>query len=428
MRPNPSLVRAVPVLVLLAACGDQPEPALRVGEVGFAEEEVAALSPEAREQLVAITALGAAVAENRVDSLVAPLVEREVERARLVSLPYHLGAAASGVGEEELRAAYAASPELELSVRHVVRLVPGYASADRRAEARATAAEVERRARAGEDFAALAGEFSEEPGAAERGGLLQPGREGTWVGPFWEAARALQPGEVSGVVETEYGYHVLRLDERRVLPFEEAARLPLLRALVPAPRAISAMEEWIAARPPVVLDPPALLEARRALGEGVLPDSTPLATSPEGGVYTGRDLAASWAALDPGERQTLSAADDAAFGQWVENDAREALWADQARRLDADPPADARAQATARWGQRVAQWAAAFGFEPRMSAEAVRAAALRGLSSGAQEARIARQEMAGLVPFLRAFYTVSGSAASPAAESSSAMRNSESSR
>ena len=55
------------------------------------------------------------------------------------------------------------------------------------------AEEARQRALAGEDFAALAGEYSEEPGAAERGGLLQPGREGTWVDPFWQAALALVP-------------------------------------------------------------------------------------------------------------------------------------------------------------------------------------------------------------------------------------------
>src|SRR5690606_30612099 len=175
--------------------------------------------------------------------------------------------------EEALREEYAREPEWELTVRHVVRLVPRWASEEERAEARRVAAEAGRRAGAGEDFAALAAEYSEEPGAAERGGLLQPGREGSWVDPFWEAALALEPGETSPVVESEYGYHVLRLDGRRPLPFEEAARLPVLRRLVPRPQALAAMEEWVATRPPVAVEPPAVLAAREALREGWAPDS-----------------------------------------------------------------------------------------------------------------------------------------------------------
>jgi hypothetical protein len=67
----------------------------------------------------------------------------------------------------------------------------------------------------------VAGEVSEEPGAEARGGLLEPGREGSWVQEFWMAANSLEEGEVSEVIETQFGFHVLMLEERRAVPFTE---------------------------------------------------------------------------------------------------------------------------------------------------------------------------------------------------------------
>ncbi len=74
----------------------------------------------------------------------------------------------------------------------------------------------------GADFAETAARLSEEPGAKGRQGLLPPGREGSWVDEFWNAASALQVGQISPVVETMYGYHVIKLVDRKMVPFSEA--------------------------------------------------------------------------------------------------------------------------------------------------------------------------------------------------------------
>lgn len=71
-------------------------------------------------------------------------------------------------------------------------------------------------------FASLAREHSTDGGSARRGGDLGYQAAGTFVGPFEEALAELEVGEVSGPVETEFGWHVIRVMDRRVTPLEEA--------------------------------------------------------------------------------------------------------------------------------------------------------------------------------------------------------------
>jgi hypothetical protein len=79
-----------------------------------------------------------------------------------------------------------------------------------REEALGRAREVLEKLKAGADFAALVDTYSDEPGAAERGGDLGVFPRNAMVKPFSDAAFKLQVGELSDVVETRYGFHVIK--------------------------------------------------------------------------------------------------------------------------------------------------------------------------------------------------------------------------
>lgn len=91
------------------------------------------------------------------------------------------------------------------------------------ADALAAIEAVAARLAAGEDFATVAAEVSDDPGSGARGGDLGCNFAGTFVPEFEAALDALEPGELSAPVRTEFGYHLIRLDARGVPPFDKVS-------------------------------------------------------------------------------------------------------------------------------------------------------------------------------------------------------------
>ncbi len=124
------------------------------------------------------------------------------------------------VSEEEVRRFYEenrdkfTTPEQVRASHILIRVAPG-ASDEEKGRARKKVAELRERALQGEDFAELARKHSEDPGSAANGGDLGFFTRDRMVKPFADAAFALKAGEVSDVVETRFGYHVIKVTERK---------------------------------------------------------------------------------------------------------------------------------------------------------------------------------------------------------------------
>jgi hypothetical protein len=82
-----------------------------------------------------------------------------------------------------------------------------------RAQAQARAKEALLKVRGGAPFDEIVKQYTDEPGGVERAGDLGNFDRGTMVKPFADAAFALKVGEVSEVVETKYGFHIIRRTE-----------------------------------------------------------------------------------------------------------------------------------------------------------------------------------------------------------------------
>ncbi len=117
------------------------------------------------------------------------------------------------VDEEEARAFYDeniqqfSQPEL-VTASHILLNTQGKTD-EEKAAVRMHMENILKRAKEGEDFAALAKEYSEDPGSKDRGGEYTFPR-GQMVKPFEDAAFGLENGKISDIVETQFGYHIIK--------------------------------------------------------------------------------------------------------------------------------------------------------------------------------------------------------------------------
>ena len=103
----------------------------------------------------------------------------------------------------------------QVRARHILVKVANDAAEPVKAAARKKAEDLLAKVRAGGDFAALARKNSDDPGSAAQGGDLGLFGRGTMTPAFESAAFALEPGKVSDVVETPFGFHVIKVEEHR---------------------------------------------------------------------------------------------------------------------------------------------------------------------------------------------------------------------
>lgn len=112
------------------------------------------------------------------------------------------------------------------TVRHVlVAFEPQVGEARTKEEALKRAQQVKAKLDGGADFAEIAKEYSDDPESSQQGGRYVSNPVSDWVEPFKETVLALEIGEISEPVETEYGYHVILVEERKEQTLEDVRDL-----------------------------------------------------------------------------------------------------------------------------------------------------------------------------------------------------------
>ena len=149
---------------------------------------------------------------------------RQPERVRFAYIAYpatHFSSQVQ-VSDQDITETYSDNKDTRFTTsarvhpRHILFSLSADASAQDRAKVHETASEVLKRARNGEDFATLAKAYSQDTATASKGGDLGTFTRGRMVKPFEDAAFALKAGEISDLIETPFGLHIIKVEE--VLP------------------------------------------------------------------------------------------------------------------------------------------------------------------------------------------------------------------
>jgi hypothetical protein len=347
--------------VVITSCGrDLEDPTLvaRAGDYRLSVQDVVALLQD-EETLPAQAGIVESLADLWIDyTLLAdavsrdtsfadldfrPLVRQQVERDMLLQLRDSAIQVDTFITPAELRELYAAeSPEVELRARHIMLTLPFEPTQAQRDSVRAVLEGLRARIAAGAPFEDLARSFSQDRGSAQAGGDLGFFARGEMVAPFEEAVLALQPGELSEVVETPLGLHLIRLEERRVRDFEEVA--PAFRANVQARRIAAAESTFIASlegrSPPEVVEG-ALVAARELARNPAARLSGRAARRElvrwEGGSFRAGELQELFQFEQPAVRERVVAATDEEVEAFLRSLARRKLLVAEARRSGLEP-------------------------------------------------------------------------------------------
>ena len=156
-------------------------------------------------------AVAAYYAKHQVQFMTPEWVKLEYGELRLDQL-----AAQTTVTDAELHEAYDKAKDRYVTpekrrASHVLIQIP--AGKDGDAVARKKAEDVLAQARAGKDFAALAKQYSQDVGSAAKGGDLGWAERSNFVAPFADVLFSTPVGEIRGPVKTQYGYHIIRVDD-----------------------------------------------------------------------------------------------------------------------------------------------------------------------------------------------------------------------
>jgi parvulin-like peptidyl-prolyl isomerase len=151
-----------------------------------------------------------------------PLITQQLSQVMVFQLRDSVMQIDTFITEGELQDRYESdAPAVEIRARHLMLRIPVQATQEQKDSVVTRLEEIRAQILAGARFEALASQFSQDPGSARSGGDLGFFGRGDMVAPFEEAALTLEEGELSEVVETPMGLHLIRVDERQIRDFEE---------------------------------------------------------------------------------------------------------------------------------------------------------------------------------------------------------------
>jgi foldase protein PrsA len=139
------------------------------------------------------------------------LTDEKQLRERVKSMILNEKAATSGVkvSESEMKKAFEEKFKTEVKASHIL------------VDDEKTAKEVQKKLKEGGDFAKLAEQYSKDPGSKSKGGDLGYFGKGAMVPEFEKVAFTLDKGEVSDLVKSDYGYHIIKVTDKRENKFED---------------------------------------------------------------------------------------------------------------------------------------------------------------------------------------------------------------
>ncbi len=132
------------------------------------------------------------------------------------------------LSDKEIKTYYDGNPDYfkqpeQVHASHILLKADPKGDASQKTEARKKIEDIQQKLLKGEDFAALAKEFSQCP-SSNKGGDMGYFKRGQMVKPFEETAFGLKPGKVSDIVETRFGYHLIKVIDKKpnsVIPYQD---------------------------------------------------------------------------------------------------------------------------------------------------------------------------------------------------------------
>ncbi len=162
---------------------------------------------------------------NHTEETLKPMLKQGMTIQRLVEEQF---AKKVKISDKEIKSYYKDNPNLfkqpgQVRASHILIKVDPHADESKKAKARKELEKIQHKLQKDEDFTSLAKEFSQGPSSAKGGDLGYFGR-GQMVKPFEDVAFTLKPGEVSDIVETKFGYHLIKVVDKkpeRTIAYEE---------------------------------------------------------------------------------------------------------------------------------------------------------------------------------------------------------------